>query len=401
MIEAIQQLLAEQAGLDIEVLGPHALERALAARMASCSISEPGAYLRLLYGSKGELNNLVEELAVLETWFFRDAGPFDFLQEYAKGRHGVRALSAACATGEEAYSIAIALLEAGLYPGSCCVDACDISQRALQAASRAVYPAASFREEWHDHRNRWFEPVADGFALRPEVTRLVRFHRDDLLHPIFLAAQPPYDVVFCRNVLIYFRPEAQDSVIRLIGRLVAQDGIVITGHAEVNILLRHGYAAAGEPRCFACRKITPTTTPEPVQTAPRSAVVEAPAPTSAASCPAPEPLTERGQLLLRARQLADEGAFEDAWSSCEGVLAQRSDPDAYYLEGVISAARSQLDVAEECFRKALYLDPGHYLSLVQMSLLCQRQGETARSKLFRDRAAKLAKPAEVIDAQRR
>jgi chemotaxis protein methyltransferase WspC len=105
--------------------------------------------------------------------------------------------------------------------------------------------------------------------------------------------------------------------------------------------------------------------------------------------------------LERARQLADQGAFKDAWSLCEALLAQRSDPDAYCLEGVISAARDQLDLAEECFRKSLYLDPAHYVSLVQMSLLCRRQGETARARLFRDRAAKLAagRP-EVIDAQR-
>ena len=400
MKEGIEQLLAERAGLEIEVLGRHALDRAVAARMASCAISEPGAYVRLLQGSKQEMDHLVEELVVLETWFFRDRGPFDFLQEYARGRQGLRVLSAGCATGEEAYSIAIALLEAGLPAGSFQIDACDISQHALRVAARGIYGASSFREDWHDHRRRWFEPVAGGFALRPEVARLVQFHHEDLLHPVFLASQAAYHVVFCRNLLIYLRREAQESLIHLIGRLVLPDGIVITGHAEVSILLRHGYEPVGQPRCFACRMSAPAVIPERVQEA-ASGAVAAPRPAFPAPPPAPRQKEERGELLERARQLADQGAFEDAWGLCEEALAQGSSAGAYYLQGVISAARDRLDLAQERFRRALYLDPVHYLSLIQMSLLSERQGELARAKLFRERAAKLAVPQpEAIDAPR-
>ena len=390
MSEAIEQLLAERAGLDIDVVGAQALDRAVAARMAACATSEQEAYIRLLHRSSGELDNLVEELAVLETWFFRDCGPFDFLLEYARGRQGLRVLSAACATGEEAYSIAITLLEAGLPAGSFEVDACDFSQRALQIASRAVYSPTSFREDWHDHRSRWFGAIAGGFALLPKVSRLVQFHRDDLLHPLFLAAQRPYHVVFCRNILIYFRPEAQKSLVGLIGRLLLPDGIVITGHAEVSILLHHGYEPAGEPRSFACRKMAPALTPEPLQKVNRAATVQIAQRAPAAPQREPHGTAERSELLQRARQMADAGAFDDAWSLCERLLAQGSDADAYYLEGVISAARNRLDLAEECFRKSLYLDPVHYVSLIQMSLLCERRGNPSRAKLFRDRAAKLA-----------
>lgn len=395
MTEEVRNVVADRTGIDTDVLGAPAVDRAIAARMAACSISDPGAYVRLLDSSKREKDNLVEQMAVLETWFFRDRGPFDFLQQYARKRQRLRVLSAACATGEEAYSIAIALVEAGLPAGSFVIDACDISRRALAVASRAIYPAASFREEWHDHRSRWFEPVAGGFALRPEISGLVRFHHDDLLHPVFLATQPAYDVVYCRNVLIYFRPEAQQSLIQLIGRLVVADGIVITGHAEVNILLRQGYETVGDLRCFACRKRTPAILPPPPKEVP--AVVANAIPATPGRTPQPE--SEKGQLLQRARQMADQGAFEDAWSLCERWLAQHSDPDAYFLEGVISSARNRLNVAQECFRKALYLDPRHYQSLIQMGLLCEREGKMARARLFRERAAKLNRPEET-DAQR-
>lgn len=402
MTTAIEQLLSERAGLDTEVLGAHAIHRAIAARMAACAIPGFDAYFRLLQTSEPEFDNLVEELAVLETWFFRDRGPFDFLAEYAKGRQNLRALSAACATGEEAYSIAIALREAGLPAGGFTVDACDISRRALETASRAVYPANSFREDWRDSRNHWFEPVSGGFALRPEIARLVRFHRDNLLRPSFLAAQAPYNVVFCRNLLIYFRPKAQESVVRLIGQLLSHDGVVITGHAEVSILLGQGYQPVGQPRSFACRKaVLPALLPVPVRKMER---VAPPQPASATPAPPvaePRPETGRRRLFEQARKLADAGAFEAASLLCRQLQAQGSDADAYYLEGVINAARDRLDLAEECFRRSLYLDPAHYVSLVQMTLLCERQGDVARAKLFRDRAAKLAERyPEVTDARR-
>lgn len=401
MTDVIEQLLAGRTGLNVEVLGPRALDRAVTARMAACAIYEPAAYARLLQDSPREMEFLVDELAILETWFFRDCGPFELVQEYAKNHLGLRVLSAGCSTGEEPYSIVLALLEAGVPAGSFGVDACDNSQRALRLASGAVYGPSSFREDWGDYRQRWFDPVTAGFALLPEIRHLVQFHQEDLLHPVFLTAHSPYDLVFCRNLLIYFRPEAQDSLLDLMARLLRQDGIMITGHAEVGILLRHGYQPAGPPNSFACRKKAPAAIARPMLELTRRTVSQSARPAPVAMPGGLPPVPERDQMLHRAQQLADQGEFEDAWSLCRRLLAQGSDADAYYLEGIINAARDRLNQAEESFRRALYLDPAHYESLVQMSLLCERQGETARAALFRDRAAKLADhQPEVVDARR-
>jgi chemotaxis protein methyltransferase WspC len=401
MMDEIEQLLSERAGLNLEVLGSHALKRAVATRMSACAVSDTAAYARLLHASPRELDQLVDELAVLETWFFRDSGAFDFLQAHAKGCPGLRILSAGCATGEEPYSIAMALLDAGLLAGSFCVDACDLSQRAIEVASRAVYGLSSFRESWHNFRDRWFTPVADGFALRPEVARLVTFHREDLLHPVYLVTQHPYHLVFCRNLLIYLRPQAQDLLIGLLGRLLRSDGIVVTGHAETGILLRHGYQPVGQPECFACRKHTTAAVTELPPIMARRETVPIARPAVAAPPIKLEPVPDRSELLKKARQLADQGSFDAAWSLCETLLDQGSDADVYYLEGIIRAAQNRLDGARECFRKALYLDPAHYESLIQMSLLCERQGDPVQAVRFRDRAARLAtcRP-EMIDAQR-
>ena len=401
MTAAIEQLLAEKTGLNVEVLGPCALERAVTARMAACAIHEPSAYARLLHHSPHELDNLVDELTVGETWFFRDCGPFEFVREYAKNHPGLRILSAGCSTGEEPYSIVMALLEAGLPACSFAVDACDNSQRALRLASRAVYGPSSFREDWDDYRQRWFEAAVAGFALRSEIRHLVQFHQEDLLHPVFLTAHASYHVVFCRNLLIYLRPEAQDSVLDLMGRLLRQDGVMVTGHAEVGILLRHGYQPLGHPTFFACRKKSPAAIAKPMREVTRRSVSQSPRPVLISMREELSLVPRRDQLLNRARQLADQGAFEDAWSLCRRLLAQEADADAYYLEGIINAARDRLHQAEESFRRALYLDPAHYETLVQMSLLCERHGDSARAALFRDRAVRLVdhRP-ETVDAQR-
>ncbi len=401
MTATIEHWLAERTGLNVEVLGPHALDRAVAARMVACATQEVAAYARLLQDSPRELDNLVDALTILETWFFRDRCPFEFVQEYAKNHSGMRVLSAGCSTGEEPYSIVIALLEAGLPAGSFEVDACDNSQRALRVASRAVYGPRSFRQDWDDFRQKWFEPAAASFVLRPEIRHLVQFHQEDLLHPVFLTSPALYDVVFCRNLLIYFRAEAQNSLLDLIARLLRQDGIVVTGHAEVGILLRHGYRPVGHPHSFACSKRAPAAITEPMPKVTRRAVSQSVRAAPIAVAEERPPASERDQLLYTARQLADQGAFEDASSLCKRLLTQGADADTYYLEGIIHAARDRLDQAEESFRRALYLDPAHYESLIQMSLLCKRQGESARAALFRDRAARLADHhLEAIDAQR-
>ena len=398
MTEQIKHLIYQQAGVDVNSLGDVALDRAIAARMFARGIPKPAAYAQLLGASTDELHNLVEELAVPETWFFRDRGPFEFLEHFARSRQALRVLSAPCSTGEEAYSIAITLLGAGFSADRFQVDACDISRRALGIAARAVYSVSSFREDWRGHRNRWFHPVSGGFELKADVAAQVRFHRDNLLNPLFLCAQPPYDVVFCRNLLIYLQPEAQRALIQRLGTLVRQDGVVITGHAEVALLLRHGYEAVSYPRCFACLKRVPLKTAKPAPQGTRRAV--------AASAHPPTAVFEveisaagREAMFRQAWRFADDASYDDALSLCKDLLARGPDAEAYYLQGIISMTRDRLAAAEESFRKALYLNPAHYESLIQMSLICDRRGESARGRLFRLRAARLGRGQEALDAR--
>ena len=135
---AIEQTLARCIGLDVSTIGRPAVQRAARGRMTALGIDTPAAYAARLEADQQERDALVEEVVVAESWFFRDPQVFDFVARFAltlaslPGRLPVRILSAPCAGGEEPYSIAMALLEAGLVPGQFTIDAVDVSRAALE-----------------------------------------------------------------------------------------------------------------------------------------------------------------------------------------------------------------------------------------------------------------------------
>ena len=125
-------------------------------------------YLRRLQTSLAELEELIELVVVPETWFFSDRKPFTFLEHYVKSEwlpnrnNGIlRLLSIPCSTGEEPYSLAMLLLNAGLTPDKFRIDAVDISKKALLKATNAVYNQNSFRGEDLPQRERYFQQTAD------------------------------------------------------------------------------------------------------------------------------------------------------------------------------------------------------------------------------------------------
>ena len=143
-------------------------------------------------------------------------------------------LSIPCGCGEEPYSIAITLRDLGLAPGSFHIDAVDVSARHLAAAERGVYRANSFRGKDLAFRNRYFRPGAHAqdFTLDASVRASVRFTRGNLLDPGLLSGHPAYDIIFCRNVLIYFDAASRRRALATLDRLLGDAGLLFVGHAE-------------------------------------------------------------------------------------------------------------------------------------------------------------------------
>ena len=391
---AIAELVREAAGLDTAAFSPEDFGHALRSNMRRAGVEEPERYLELVRGSREELESLIGELAVPETWFFRDAEPFAFLARHvrevwqvAHPGEALRVLSAPCSTGEEPYSIAIALLEAGLEPERFRIDAADVSQARLEIARAAVYGSNSFRERT-DHLCRgYFFAEGDRFRVRADVAARVEFRPANLRSPAFLNGERPYDVVFCRNLLIYLVPEARQQMLGHMDRLLAPDGVLITGHAEVVFFLQNGYTPVPHPRAFACRRLSAAAVRTPTKPVARRRPLAAPRHRSAeaGAVKPPDPCP-----LALAQRLADQGSLDEAAALCDRLLEEGGDnAAACFLLGVIREASNCPDAAEECFRRTLYLQPDHEESLLHMSLLLERKGEADRAGAFRARLRRL------------
>jgi chemotaxis protein methyltransferase WspC len=186
---------------------------------------------------------------VPETWFFRDGAAFAALARRAAERVAcapgrvIRVLSAPCSTGEEPYSAAMALLDAGLDPASFAIDALDLSARAIEHARAGCYGRNAFRGTQTAFRTRFFTPTADGWLLDEQVRSRVQFRQANLMEAC-ADTGVRYDFVFCRNVLIYFDRDAQDRAIRQLASRLADDGMLFVGPAETGVAMRCGMRSA-------------------------------------------------------------------------------------------------------------------------------------------------------------
>lgn len=194
-----------------------------------------------------ELLALLDALTTNFTSFLREPAHFDFLRRrIVPSIPGpIRVWSAACATGEEPYTIAISLLEE-LGPaaaGRVQILASDISSRALAAAERGIYESERFRQFPPDWLSRYLlrgaGSAAGFYRIKPAVRRLVEFTRINLNES--LPAAPAFDVVFCRNVMIYFDKETQSRLVNRLASFLAPGGWLLIGHSESLTGLSHPY----------------------------------------------------------------------------------------------------------------------------------------------------------------
>ena len=383
----IEQLLRDTIGLDADSIGRPTLDRAILERRSACGAADVRAYAAQVWSSKEELQALIEAVVVPETWFFRDPGAFDALS--AVVRHGalpmatepLRLLSVPSSSGEEPYSMAMALLDAGVPSARFQVDAMDISLRALERAAAAVYGRNSFRGSGTAGREHHFETASGGRRVCQRVRRQVRFRHGNLLQLPYLPGRDRFDVIFCRNLLIYFNRTMQERAIAALGSLLKPEGLLFVGSSEGGLALSHDYVSAKLPMAFAFRR--------PQAARPARAV---PRPVALATTP-PRPVAPvmRSVSLDDARSLADQGQLEQAVAVCDAHLDLHGpSAEAYCLLGVVRDAGGHADEAEACYRKALSLDPRHADAVTRLALLVERRGGGDEAKVLWNRARRLA-----------
>lgn len=420
LIEEFSGLLKRRMGLDSGSIGQAAVERAVRHRMHAAGVDDEQDYLMRVQAWPDEMQQLIEAVIVPETWFFRYPESQVAMATLARERlfapgcenRVLRVLSVPCSSGEEPYSIAMALLDAGVPAHRFQVDAVDISVRMVEFAQRAVYGRNSFRGGDLAFRDRHFSEVPEGHQLAARVRGQVRFQPGNLFDPNLLAGAAPYDFVFCRNLLIYFDMATQERAVQVLRRFAREDGLLFVGPAETSLLTGRRLPAVPLARSFAFRATpapapaglpTPARAPRAGQrplvhawTPPRRPVAQTPAPrlpvphAAIADAPSAQGAGQAAQASLREiAALADLGRVRDAMAQCQAHLdIHGASAEALHLQGLLLDAQGQSRQAQAAYRKALYLDPNHREALLHLAALVASDGDQEGARRLQARAAR-------------
>ncbi|SNB47681.1 CheR family methyltransferase [Geobacter sp. DSM 9736] len=383
--------LVTHSGLRFERRNARFLARGIIARMnvlQSGSYRDYYNYLSRYGETRQELQKLLQLLTVGETYFFRYRAHFEVLGRLLKKEFvgapekKLRIWSAGCSTGEEPYSIAMTIMD--LFPDWRSRDieilATDINRRALKKAAEGIYRPWAMRATDQRHQKRYFDQQDDHYRIKDDVKRLVR------LFPLNLQTGPypskneglaEVDIIFCRNVLIYFDLESMRRVVENFAETLHPGGYLFLGHAETLAFLssrfeRHSsgggfyYRKRGMPQAAEVKERRPvrerrSISPVPLLPLQRSTVIQREVPPALLQ-PA-EPDLEA--LYTQARRLFDEENFTAAGLLVERILEKAPrEPRALVLRGFVLANRGQTEESLEVCRKVQALDdllPDGYL----------------------------------------
>ena len=388
MVRHIAQLFARRIGVNIECIGEMSFEKIISDKTRELQINDYGEYYNRLTNSPQDFQDFVEQLIVPETWFFRNPSSFEFLQYYIsqvlmpslKEARPIRILSIACSSGEEPFSIAIQLLESGLKPQQFMIDGIDISQLALKKSDDGLYTKYSFRGiNYDDPRLRtYFETQGDSYKIKNYASSCVSFHYGNILDESLLIYEYYYDIIFCKNLFIYMIPSAQEKLLFNINKLLLRKGVFIVSPVETALIKKAGYFSYPYPRSFAFQKkvfFGKLKKDKEVmkELLPRQGKIEA----------TTNFIKEEENQLIKAKEYADSGKFEEAACICNKYLTVTGpNATAYFILGLIKHASDKDDEAEGYFLKTIYLEPKHYEALIYLALLSEKKEKLHKPIFF-------------------
>lgn len=229
----ISALISEYCGLHFELDRVQVVSGKLAPRLEATHCYSFKDYYHLLkYDGAKEIRNAVELLTNHETYFFREVAQLRFVTQLVVGRGGtVRILSAGSSTGEEAYSVAM-LLDEAKTTANLDIVGVDISHRVIERARTAAYTANSFRGVDGAVVERYFSTRDGQLHLAPEIRDTVMFDRLNLMESEGVSELGGFDIILCRNVLIYFSRESKARAIANLTEILQPGGYLFLGHAE-------------------------------------------------------------------------------------------------------------------------------------------------------------------------
>jgi chemotaxis protein methyltransferase WspC len=414
MTTPAQALLRAATGLN---LSKSVVDRAIKNRMEQTAVADADAYLQQM--TPEEMTALVELVVVPESWFYRDPQAFQAMTDFVRTRLAadsgrlLRILSIPCAGGEEPYTMAMVLTDAGIPPQNFIIDAFDISPTCVARAKSGIYGRNAFRAQDLTFRDVHFTSAGDGdYRVNDAIRKQVRFKQGNLLEFDLSTRTGYYDVVFCRNLLIYFDKPTTKAAIAKLRALLADDGQLFAGYAEVPSFCQHGFTPLSYNQAFGLLKDSAVQKPKPVH-APRVAIKPPPpraarsiaSPPSLPPTPAPRPRAPAPakpaaepvaavavNLLAEARRLADLGDVKAAEKKCRDHLAQHPESaEAYFILGLLNELTNKPKMAEDYWKRCIYLQPDHYEALCHLALLAEANDDASGAAALKARAARIYK----------
>ena len=433
------------AGLQLRDRDEAGLALWIADRVRTLGLPTTDAYANLLdaHNAAGRLERelLTSHLTTGETYFFRDHGQFHLLAnrilpeliERGASARRLRLWSAGCASGEEAYSLAMLVLEH--QPATSGWDVqilgTDINSGALARARAGLYTEWSFRGLDEQRRRAYFRRDGRHWQIDARLRRMVRFESADLVKDAFpdpsrgIDAQ---DLIVCRNVFIYLSAESVRAITAKFAATLGTGGYLVTGHAELlghntpglhtrvfaeSVVLQKAseadVAALGSHLNDAAAPLPQKAAALPPAAAARAAVaapaVSRPAARPQAAAPAPRanatPKESVGDLMRQAWREADRGSSAQAERTCRRVIDLAPfDPWPYYLLAQLAQERGDAKQARAMLDKVIYLDPAFAPAYLELASLLEHEGqpERARQLLLTARGELLALPADATVA---
>jgi chemotaxis protein methyltransferase CheR len=425
--QRLGELIADHTGLHFPPERHPDLQRGLVSAAAEFGFPDSYQCANWLLSTpltRQQLNVLASHLTIGETYFFRERKFFEMLAEHIlpellqrrRGhRQSLRLWSAACCTGEEAYSLAILIDQLlGQSPDwQVTILGTDINERFLRKATEGVYGEWSFRDAPPGLKERYFTRTPEGrFAIRPQIKRRVRFTHMNLAGPALETDAWAMDLILCRNVLMYFTPPQAQQLVDKLHHALTDGGWLAVAPSECSQTLFSRFALVTFPNILIYRKqlieeARPQAPPPVVEAPPRQNHFSrqptpraAPVPTphsyevatglygegryteatdillgwlrqSPPTPPATAPSTwNPGLLALLTRSLANQGRHAEAltWSE-HWVEADKVDPAAHYLQAIIQQETGAHEAARRSLQRVLYLKPDFVLAHVALAHL--------------------------------
>lgn len=439
-IAEISALVADRLCLDFPPRRWPDLERGINDAAKQCGYADPITYAQsLIAGSLGrqEIELLASHLTIGETYFFREKEAFHALENYLlpaifnNGKRLCRIWSAGCCTGEEPYSIAMLIDSRRDFfpPEAIRIVATDINPQFLRHAAAGVYKEWSFRAMPPELKQKYFEPTRAGYRIAPHIQKMVSFSYLNLADDAYPAPEngtANIDIIFCRNVLMYFSPPQAARVIDRFYHSLAADAWLIVSPVETSPVLypqftavhwhgamlyrkgcaQHTPAHVGQATEPSAAAILECIVPQPPESLPcqTSVAPEQPKQTAiqADVTAPPDPFTQaqifyeqrqyqqaERQLqqllalpacrpeasLLLARVYADQGKLSDALAVAEkNLAADRLNPRLHYFLATVMLEQGSSAQAKAALQKAIYLDHDFAIAHFSMANLALREG---------------------------